>query len=690
MTDMNDKATRRRLLLVDDEPAIRTMLSLSLKDRGYDVRTASSFDEGLATFREFAPDVVLTDIKMPGPDGIELLRRVKDENPDTEVVMLSGHGDLELAIKSLQLEAVDFVTKPIKDEILQIALRRAFEKQAMRRQIAAHTEDLERLVQEKSARLLELERERAVGSAVESLMSGLSDVTQSVTESVNADAEARESAGPSCFNDLPCFVSVHNRYLEIIASNRLYRERLGDMIGRNSWEVYSGRDGKGNGCPVWMALQTGRGQKSREVVLDKDGREIQVMVHTAPIPGRDGEPEFVIEFSVDVTEVGRLQDELKAAQQKYQEIFEASPAFISIHDLKYTLVESNKMFREHFGEGIGERCYQVYKHRERPCDECLVHRTLKEGHTVELETVVTDREDRPINVLIRTSPIRNTAGEIVQVMEMATDITQLRKLQDHLSSIGLMIGSMSHGVKGLLTALDGGMYRVDKGLARDDLALVADGWGTVKDKMARVRHMVLDILSYAKARSLNLQSVEVGAFARDVASIIGPRAERAGVRFSLELPARTDGPAGHGGLGAFEVDDVAFSAALVNLLENGVDACAEKPGDGPGSLRLRVGGDKESVYFEIMDNGVGMDRETREKMFTLFFSSKGHKGTGLGTYIAGHVVEQHGGRLRVESAPGKGTVVHVAMPRFRADGPGAAQDCAPLGRAGDGAAAGEA
>ena len=99
---------------------------------------------------------MLTDIKMPGMDGIELLRRLKQLNPDAEVIMISGHGDMELALKSLQYEALDFITKPIRDELLVNALKRATDKIVMRRQIKEHTESLERIVKEKSAKLVEL------------------------------------------------------------------------------------------------------------------------------------------------------------------------------------------------------------------------------------------------------------------------------------------------------------------------------------------------------------------------------------------------------------------------------------------------------------------------------------------------------------------------------------------------------
>ena len=639
-----------KLLLVDDEDGIRQILGLSLADLGYDVRSVADGASALAALDEFAPDMVLTDIKMPGMDGIELLERIKAARPETEVVMLSGHGDLDLAIKSLQLDAVDFVTKPVKDEILQIALGRAKERIAVRRERREYTENLERLVEEKSARVLELERERAVGSTVKSVTNAISELA--------AALGAPGGDGPATFGDLPCFVSVHNKYLEIVAVNDLYRARLGDMVGQASWDVYAGRDDPSNACPVYMAFKTGKGQKSEERLIDKDGETIPALVHTAPIPGHDGEIDFVLEFSVDMTELNRLKRELSAAQEKYQSIFDASPAFISVHDRHFRIVETNRLFREHFGEGVGGRCYEVYKHRSRPCAECLVHKTIQDGESHELETVVTSRQGRQYTVLIRTSPIRDESGKIVQVMEMATDITQLRRLQDHLTSLGLMVGSVSHGVKGLLTALDGGMYKVDKGLKADDLERVGDGWRVVTTKIERIKKLVLDILYYAKARALTRDSLEVAHFVRDLELIVRPRVERQGAVFRTMLCS---------GLGAFEVDETALSSALVNLLENGADACAMDTAKDGHFVSLSVCANEQEVTFRIEDNGVGMDRETSQKMFTLFFSSKGTKGTGLGTYIAGQVVEEHGGRIEVDSEPGRGTRVSVTLPRFAAD-----------------------
>ena len=172
------------ILLVDDEAGIRKVLGISLQDSGYDVHTAESAKEALRLFEEIAPPIVLTDIKMPDMDGIELLRRIKKINPDTEVIMFTGHGDMGLAIKSLKHDATDFVTKPINDDVLEIALKRARERISMRHQLREYTENLERLVAEKAQKLIEAERMAAVGQTVSELSHAIKSIANGLKGSI--------------------------------------------------------------------------------------------------------------------------------------------------------------------------------------------------------------------------------------------------------------------------------------------------------------------------------------------------------------------------------------------------------------------------------------------------------------------------------------------------------------------------
>ena len=135
-----------KILLIDDEAANVRVLSMSLRSDGYAVVTAYSGEEGLAQFEREKPDIVITDIRMPGMDGLEVLRQIKAMQPEAEIIIITGHGDIDAAIEALQYGASDFINKPIRDEALAIALNRAREKLEIRSQLRAYTEDLETMV----------------------------------------------------------------------------------------------------------------------------------------------------------------------------------------------------------------------------------------------------------------------------------------------------------------------------------------------------------------------------------------------------------------------------------------------------------------------------------------------------------------------------------------------------------------
>ncbi|WP_319470498.1 response regulator [uncultured Pseudodesulfovibrio sp.] len=107
-----------RVLLVDDEEAFTSALSKRLSRRGLDVKTASDGNEGLGLIESEAFDVVVLDVKMPGMSGMQVLKAIKGRFPDIEVILLSGHADMDDAVDSLAFGAFDFLVKPTSTERL--------------------------------------------------------------------------------------------------------------------------------------------------------------------------------------------------------------------------------------------------------------------------------------------------------------------------------------------------------------------------------------------------------------------------------------------------------------------------------------------------------------------------------------------------------------------------------------------
>ncbi len=638
---------KAKILLVDDEEGIRKVLGISLMDIGYQVLTAQNGKEALEIFRQHAPPIVLTDIKMPVMDGIDLLQQIKAESPDTEVVMLTGHGDMDLAIKCLKLEATDFITKPINDDVLEIALKRSNERIGMRKQLRAYTENLEKLVREQTARLIKTERLAAVGQAVEGLSSALRGIAGDL------------DAGINCFNELPCFVAIHNRHQEIIAINPLYRERLGDHVGQPTGVAYPTDSLETS--PVKETFATGTGVRRRVTVMYADGTQGPVMVHTAPIRDSRGDVELVVEIGADIDEVRRLQERLQATQQRYQQLFDEAPCYITVQDPDLTIRAANRRFQEDFDLTVGSFCHKIYKNRDDACPDCPVARTFADGGSHQCEMEVTSKRAETYRVLIQTAPIRDLNGDITHVMEMSTNITRTRRLEDQLASLGLMIGSVSHGIKGLLTGLDGGMYLLDSGFKKENQQQLREGWDIVRFMVGRIRKMVLDILYYAKEKDLKWETVDVLGFAEEVLHTVGPKIKDQ----DIMLRHRFD-PA----IGRFKVDAGIIRSALTNIIENAVEACRSDGSGRPHEICFDVTQDANHIYFNVSDNGIGMDEATRAKVFTPFFSSKGERGTGLGLFISNRILSQHGGGITLESEPGSGSRFSIKIPKQAAIHPG--------------------
>ena len=121
-----------RLLLVDDDAAVRWSLSETLAEEGHEVRAAENAEQALAQLNEYAPDLILSDIRMPGLDGIELLKRVKQHAPSVDVVLMTAYDDMPTVVKAMREGAFNFLVKPLESKELSAVLQRAFADRRVR------------------------------------------------------------------------------------------------------------------------------------------------------------------------------------------------------------------------------------------------------------------------------------------------------------------------------------------------------------------------------------------------------------------------------------------------------------------------------------------------------------------------------------------------------------------------------
>ena len=307
------------------------------------------------------------------------------------------------------------------------------------------------------------------------------------------------------FEMMPAYLTILDRDLKIVEANRRFRRDFGDFEGRYCFQVNRHRSERCENCPAERTFRDGQRHGIEEHFKNLQGQEVSLLVYTTPIRNEAGEITHVMKMATDITEIKVLQNQLRDSRERYRQLFEEVPCYISIQDPDLQIVEANRRFREDFGDSLGKKCHQVYMHRTEPCVPCTVKQTFEDGRVHQSEEVVTSQRGEHVNVLVSAAPVRNAEGQIKNVIEMSTNITQIRQLQSQLASLGLVISSISHGIKGLLTSLDGGIYLVNTGLSKNDRKRFEQGWKMVERNVTRIRRMVLDLLYYAKDRVPELE-----------------------------------------------------------------------------------------------------------------------------------------------------------------------------------------
>ena len=136
--------TRQRILVVDDDESLRWVTQAQLQQAGYEVGAAAGGEAALESLREASADLVITDLRMPGMSGLDLLRRIRAQFPETVVVMVTAFGTVETAVEAMKAGAYDYITKPVNPEELKLVVGRVLEHVALREEVRSLRASLDR------------------------------------------------------------------------------------------------------------------------------------------------------------------------------------------------------------------------------------------------------------------------------------------------------------------------------------------------------------------------------------------------------------------------------------------------------------------------------------------------------------------------------------------------------------------
>lgn len=224
--------------------------------------------------------------------------------------------------------------------------------------------------------------------------------------------------------------------------------------------------------------------------------------------------------------------------------------------------------------------------------------------------------------------------------------------QERLAGIGETVSGTSHDMRNILMGISGGADFIELACDQENWAQARTGVGIIRKSLARFDNLVHSLLTYARQTELEIEDADLGELAQEAASVARLEAGKRGIR--LEFDDRTPG--------RIAMDPQQIYRVALNLLANAMDATPE-PG---GVITLETGRDAGAAYLRVRDTGCGIPASQLSKLGQPFFTTKHKTGTGLGLAACYRIMEQHRGRILVESAPGKGAVFTLLFPTDQA------------------------
>jgi signal transduction histidine kinase len=245
---------------------------------------------------------------------------------------------------------------------------------------------------------------------------------------------------------------------------------------------------------------------------------------------------------------------------------------------------------------------------------------------------------------------------------------------ERLAAIGQTIASLSHHIKNILQGVRGGSYLLEMGMkdhekvlsgenvdveaAKKAVGIMRKGWGIVEKNQERISALVMDMLTFSKEREPVPEPSDLNELAADVVELMRPRAEDEGVEL-VYLPAPT--------MPILLFDPESMHRAVLNVVTNAIDACHDT--EAPHvEVHTQYSHAERMARVQVVDNGSGIEPDDLERIFGVFVSRKGGRGTGLGLPVSQKILQEHGGRIRVESQPGKGSRFTLEFPAATPNG----------------------
>ncbi|WP_207680204.1 ATP-binding protein [Desulfonema magnum] len=706
---MNEK-----ILIIDDEKDIVKFLSELLAREGFQVRNALRGEEAINIFKAEPFDLVITDIRMPGMNGLEVMKQIKAMDEDTEVIILTGFATFDTAIKALRDEgASDYLLKPLEstDELF-IALNRALEKRRLRienkalfNELKQSKENLENKVGKRTRDLEQANRELAESIKKLNCLFGISDLRQKNNLSSEEIIQSIVDIIPPAFQYPEiCYARVvlegeifetrhsmadqHSQFENQKSDNQKISEIIivnGNKIGKIEVIYLEERPDichdpfqkEEKSLVTSISERLGRilEKKRSDEALRKAKNELEQRVkeRTADLVIANRELEQAMETQK------RTQKDLLKNQTMLQSVFDGipDPLIMLYPDMSVKIV--NKAAKAYYQISEEQDVTDGLSYKkliEEPisCEEYDIASAISGSHAVTFERKSFTAPDKTEQVDIYPLREMEEKGAIIRISDI-TEAKLMAKLKEEkkiAEAANLaksdFLANMSHELRTPLNAVIGFAE-----------VLQDEYFGSLNEKQAEYINDILqggkhllglinDILDISKVEAGKMDITPSPVLIKELLErsliMIKEKAVKNGIHLSLDIPGDLDNL-------TIMADERKLKQIMFNLLSN---AAKFTPKDGSISVEVRqaenTGHEKQKtgdwLEISVEDTGIGISPEDHENIFDEFYQVRNptdevRAGTGLGLSLARRFVEMHGGTMQVRSE-GKGSRFSFVLP----------------------------
>lgn len=353
-----------------------------------------------------------------------------------------------------------------------------------------------------------------------------------------------------------------------------------------------------------------------------------------------------------VLELESLVETISRGKMMWEATFDVITDPVVIINRKYEIVRANKALagacQMDIRKTIGQLCYKIFAGCDAPCSKCPVHQTLAshESHSAELEIFSSKRRQYFVNAY-SMSGIQNDEELIVLHYRDITDEKQLQRQlihSDKMAAVGTLAGGVAHEINNPLGGILAFAQLVMRELGPDHSCY--DDLKEIEDASLRCKKIVRDLLDFSRQyQKEQMDTIFLNDLVVKTISIVKLNLKGVGVNLTLNLSDH---------LPPIQGDMHKLQQVLLNLCTNAIHSMKDHGGE--LTLSTRASSNGQRLFLDIKDTGVGIDKDDIDRIFDPYFTTKGQgEGTGLGLSICYKIMDEHQGKIHVDSQIGKGT-----------------------------------